>query len=150
MADEDGSESRRADTPVSPSYSPAQAAADLAFYQKLKRSASLGTLPVVALPALVLALWFPCFALALVVGGAAGVVNMLLSMHGNERLLERRSVAAFVLSSFVRIGLFGIVPVVLAVRIPSLWTLGCYFIGFFTPLALSGILLHRREYRDGS
>ena len=127
------------------SYSPAEAAADLAFYLELKRRTALGSLLVIALPALPLAVWHPWFALALAVGGVAGVVNLLLSMHGNERLLERRSVVAFVLSSFVRIGLFGIVPVVLAVRVPSVWTLGCYFVGFFTPLVLSGILVHLRE-----
>jgi hypothetical protein len=134
-------------SPTRRTYSPAEAAADLAFYYKLKRAASLGTLLVVALPALPLAFWYPWLALALVIGGAAGVANTLLSMHGNERLLERRSVAAFVLSSFVRIGLFGIVPVVLAVRYPSVWTLGCYFVGFFTPLALSATLMRAREKR---
>jgi hypothetical protein len=127
------------------SYSPAEAAADLAFYQKMRRAAVLGTLLVVALPAILLALWFPWFGLALAVGGIAGIANTLLSMHGNERLLERRSVAAFVLSSFVRIGLFGIVPVVLAVRAPSLWTLALYFAGFFTPLAVTvGLNCKRR------
>lgn len=128
-------------------YSPAEAAADLAFYKELKRRAGLGTLLVVAIPALSLVAWYPWYALALVIGGAAGMANTLLSMHGNERLLERRNVAAFVLSSFVRIGLFGIVPVVLALRAPSLWTLGCYFAGFFTPLALSAGLLRRRDTR---
>jgi hypothetical protein len=134
-------------TPTRRTYSPAEAAADLAYYEKLKRAVGLGTLLVVALPALPLAAWYPGFALALVIGGAAGVANTLLSMHGNERLLERRNVAAFVLSSFVRIGLFGIVPVVLALRVPSLWTLGCYFAGFFTPLALSAAMLRAREKR---
>lgn len=119
------------------SYSPAEAAADLAFYGNMKRAAVVGTLLVVALPAVLLALWRPWFGLSLGVGGIAGIANALLSMHGNERLLERRSVAAFVLSSFVRIGLFGIVPVVLAVRAPSFWTLGLYFAGFFTPLAVT-------------
>lgn len=119
------------------SYSPAEAAADLAFYRKMKRAAVLGTLLVVALPALLLSIWSAWFALALAVGGGAGIVNTMLSMHGNERLLERRNVAAFVLSSFVRIGLFGIVPVVLAVRAPSFWTLALYFAGFFTPLAVT-------------
>jgi hypothetical protein len=119
------------------SYSPAEAAADLAFYRKMRRAAAAGTLLVVAISALPLALWYPWFALALGVGGVAGVVNALLSMAGNERLLERRNVAAFVLSSFVRIGLFGIVPVILAVRAPSLWTLALYFAGFFTPLGVT-------------
>lgn len=134
-------------TPTRRTYSPAEAAADLAYYYKLKRAVGLGTLLVVALPALPLAAWRPWFALALVIGGAAGVANTLLSMHGNERLLERRNVAAFVLSSFVRIGLFGIVPVVLALRVPSLWTLGCYFAGFFTPLVISAAMLRAREKR---
>jgi hypothetical protein len=127
------------------SYSPAEAAADLAFYGKMKRAAVLGTLLVVALPAFSLSLWHPWFALALVAGGIAGIANTLLSMHGNERLLERRNVAAFVLSSFVRIGLFGIVPVVLAVRAPSFWTLGSYFAGFFTPLAITVGLTCKRK-----
>ena len=119
------------------SYSPAEAAADRAFYEQMKRAAVLGTLLVVALPVVFLALWRPWFALALGVGGLAGMANTLLTTHGNERLLERRNVAAFVLSSFVRIGLFGIVPVVLAVRAPSFWTLALYFAGFFTPLAVT-------------
>ncbi|HKU68909.1 MAG TPA: hypothetical protein VJP85_14135 [Candidatus Baltobacteraceae bacterium] len=127
------------------SYSPAEAAADLAFYIKMRRAAVLGTLLVDALPAILLAIWYPRFGLALAVGGVAGIANTLLSMHGNERLLERRNVAAFVLSSFVRIGLFGIVPVVLAVRAPSFWTLALYFAGFFTPLAVTvGLNCKRR------
>ncbi len=143
MADEEESLSTRR------SYSPAEAAADLAFYNKLKKRASLGTLAVLTLPVLLLAVGSPWLGLSLACGGIAGLLNALLSMHGNERLLERRSVAAFVLSSFVRIGLFGIVPVVLTVEKPSLWTLGCYFVGFFTPLAVSGILVHRRDRRGG-
>src|SRR5579884_213896 len=103
----------------------------------MRGAAVAGTLLVVAISALPLALWYPWFALALGVGGVCGVVNALLSMAGNERLLERRNVAAFVLSSFVRIGLFGIVPVILAVRAPSLWTLALYFAGFFTPLGVT-------------
>jgi hypothetical protein len=131
------------------SYSPAEAAADLAFYYRLRRLSSFWTLVAVAVAAIVLSAWSTWYALAAVVGGIAGILNTRLSMHGNERLLERRSVAAFVLSSFVRIGLFGIVPVVLAVRKPSAWTLGWYFIGFFTPLALSGILAILRERDSG-
>lgn len=130
-------------------YTPAEAAADEALYKKLKRRASLGTLIVVAISALPLALWYPWFALVLGVGGVAGVGNALLSMAGNERLLERRNVPVFVLSSFLRLGLFGIVPVVLALRVSSFWTLGCYFIGFFLPLALFGLSLqsaYRRKH----
>ena len=129
------------------SYSAAEAAQDLSFYHKLKRAAALGTAATVLPAALLLGIRHAWFGAALGVGGAAGLANAILSMRGNERLLERRSVTAFVLSSFVRIGLFGIVPVVLAVKEPSLWTLGCYFAGFFTPLAVTGILVHRRERR---
>jgi hypothetical protein len=131
------------------SYSPAEAAADLAFYARLRRTACFGTLVAVALAALPLLAWNAWYAACLAAGGLAGIANTLLSMHGNERLLERRNIVAFVLSSFVRIGLFGIVPVVLAVRKPSVWTLGWYFVGFFTPLALSGILAILRERDSG-
>lgn len=132
-------------SPARRTYSPAEAAADLEHYVEIKRMAGAGTLLVVAIPALVLAAWFPWYAIALAAGGLAGVANTLLSMYGNEKLLERGSVAAFVLSSFVRIALFGIVPVVLALRAPSLWTLGCYFAGFFTPLGISVGLTCKRK-----
>ena len=126
-------------------YSPAEAAADGAFYLRLKRGVWLGTLLVTAPAAAILAAWKPWFAVALAVGAAAGIANSLLSMYGNERLLDRRSVLIFVISSFGRIGLFGIVPVILAVRLPSVWTLGWYFIGFFVPLVFSGIIAILRE-----
>jgi len=132
--------------PTRRTYTPAEAAEDEALYRQLKRRALLGTPAGVAVAALALAPWYPWYALALGVGGVAGAANAWLSMAGNERLLERRSVPVFVLSSLLRLGLFGIVPVVLALRAPSLWTLGCYFIGFFTPLALFGIGL-RSAYR---
>lgn len=128
------------------SYSPAEAAADLARYVGLKRSVMLWALLLVVVVALPVAHWSAWSALSLVVGGICGVANALLSMAGNERLVDRRNVAAFVLSSFVRLGLFGIVPVVLALRQPSLATVGCYFAGFFMPLALYGLSL-QRAYR---
>jgi hypothetical protein len=126
-------------------YSAAEAQADQAFYNGLRRQAILGTLIVAGIASLVVYAWSAWYAVVLAVGGAAGIANCVLSIHGNERLLDRRSVATFVLSSFVRIGLFGIVPVILAVRVPSVWTLGWYFIGFFTPLALTGIRAILRE-----
>lgn len=131
-------------------YTPAEAAADEALYKELKRRTASGTLTVVAIAALPLAFWYPWFALALLVGAAAGVVNARWTMSGNERVVERRNIPVFVLSSFLRLGLFGIVPVVLALRVSSLWTLGCYFIGFFTPLAVFGLSLgsaYRRKHR---
>lgn len=131
-------------SPSRSTYSPAEAAADLAYYKKLRVISAAGC-GIAVLTAVLLAVWLPRSALALGVGAAAGLVNALLTMHGNERLLDRRSVPAFVISSFVRIGLFGIVPVVLAVYQPSFWTLGFYFAGFFAPLALAiGLTCKRR------
>lgn len=130
-------------------YSPAEAADDLAFYRRLRRTICTWTVTTAGIMAILLRFWEPWFAVAIAAGGAAGVANTLLSMYGNERLLDRRSVLTFVISSFVRIGLFGIVPVVLAVRKPSVWTLGWYFVGFFMPLVLSGILAVLRERDSG-
>lgn len=113
----------------------------------MKRSVSLGSLLVVVLLAAPLVHWSALNATALAVGGFCGVANALLVMAGNERVIERRRVGAFVLSSILRVGLFGIVPVVLAAH-GSWWTFGCYFAGFFTPLALYGIVLGR-AYKYG-
>jgi hypothetical protein len=117
------------------------------LYGGLKRSMALGTLLVVALAAAVLAAWSISYALVLLAGGASGIVNAFLAMLGSERLLDRRNVPAFVLSSFLRLCLFGIVPVALALRFPSLWTLAWYFVGFFTPLGIYGVLLKRAYAR---
>lgn len=117
------------------------------LYRGLKRSMALGTLYVVVLAAAALAAWNVSFALVLLAGGAAGIANAFLSMLGNERLLDRRSVPAFVLSSFLRLCLFGIVPVALALRFPTLWTLAWYFIGFFIPLGIYAVLLKRAYAR---
>ena len=116
-------------------------------YVRLRRRAVTGTLTAGALAAVILAPWRPWLAAAVAVGAVAGVANALLSMRGNERLLQRGSVPAFVLSSFGRLCLFGIVPVVLALRAPSFWVLGCYFASFFVPLAIYGVGLNR-EYRQ--
>jgi hypothetical protein len=105
----------------------------------------VGTVPVVLVVAVPVGVWNVWFAFSVVIGGCAGVANALLSARANERLLERRGVAEFVLSSFVRIGLFAIVPVVLAVRTPSLWTMAWYFVGFFIPLVLFGLTAVRNE-----
>lgn len=141
-----GWDEEQEEDPARRSYTPADAAADAALYRDLKRLSFRGTFAVVALPAALLWWRFPWFAFALAVGALAGAANALLSMHGNERLVEGRNIGFFVLSSFVRLCLFGIVPVVLALRAPSLWTVASYFIGFFLPLALFGIGL-KRAYR---
>lgn len=129
------------------SYSDAEAAADLATYRALKKSVSIRTLLVVAILGAVTAPWFLVPALALVVGGACGIINNLLLMHSNERVLETRSVGGFVFSSLLRIGVFGIVPVAFAVRGPW-WSMGCYFAGFFLPLALYMASVQRAFKRE--
>lgn len=84
----------------------------------------------------------PVAAVALVVGTSCGVLNALLTMRSNERLLDYRSVSPFIVSSILRIGLFGILPVEFALHGPW-WTMAAYFIGFFTPLALYTVLVAR-------
>jgi multisubunit Na+/H+ antiporter MnhB subunit len=117
------------------SYSLAQATEDLATYQRLKRSAALGTLLIVTIVGLLALRWLFHPALALVAGGCCGVFNALLVMRSGERLVERRSTGVFVLSSLLRIGLFGIVPVTFAVAGPW-WSMAWYFAGFFLPLGI--------------
>ena len=117
------------------SYSVAEAEADLAAYRKLKRSASARSLAIAAVVALLVARWLPVPALALAVGGLCGAFNTLLTTVTTERLLDSRNVGLFVLSSFLRIGLFGIVPVAFAAHGPW-WSMAWYFAGFFLPLTM--------------
>lgn len=116
-------------------YGLAESAADLAIYREFKRTVALRSVLVAAPVALVLVLWFPRPALALGIGVLCGIANMFLGMYGNERLVEVRNVGVFVLSSFLRLGLFGIVAAALAIWGPW-WSFGPYFAGFFLPLAL--------------
>ncbi|MGA8535708.1 MAG: hypothetical protein WB615_16490 [Candidatus Tumulicola sp.] len=121
--------------PTRRSYSDAEAAADLATYRALKRSGSLRSLLVVAFLGLALVRWLPHPVFALWAGGLCGVLNTLWTMRSGERLVDHRGVGGFVLSSFVRIGVFGIVPVAFAMLGPW-WSMGWYFAGFFLPLAM--------------
>ena len=102
----------------------------------------LGSLAVAA--ALAGALWFvsPLCAVALGTGTMCGLCNALLSMRSNERLADHRRSAIFVISSMLRIVVFGIVPVEFAVHGPA-WTMLAYFVGFFTPLGLYTMLVAR-------
>lgn len=120
------------------SYSDADAAADLAAYFALKRVVSIWSLAGVAVVALLVVRWLPIPALALATGGLCGVLNAQLTGSGGEMLLKNRRVGLFVLSSFLRIGVFGIVPVAFAVHGPW-WSMAWYFAGFFLPLALFAV-----------
>ena len=130
------------DGPRGRSYSVAEAEADLAAYRALKRSASARSLAIAAVVALLVVRWLPVPAVALAVGGLCGVLNTLLTTVTTERLLDSRNVGLFVLSSFLRIGLFGIVPVAFAARGPW-WSMAWYFAGFFLPLAIFALSARR-------
>jgi hypothetical protein len=128
--------------------SEAATAAGLRAYLARKRSMVVWSLVVAAPASLVVAAGSPVAAVALVLGTACGIVNALLSMRGNERLIDHRSVGVFVLGSVLRIVVFGIVPVEFALHGPW-WTLVTYFIGFFTPLAVYAVSVGR-ETRTGN
>lgn len=141
MGWEDEEESRSDSAPRS-TYGDAEAAVDLLIYQKRKRSVPIWTAAIVGIGSLGMLAWAPTASIALSIGGLCGIGNMLLAMRGNERLVDSRRVGPFVISSFLRIGLFGIVAAALALREP-LWTLGPFFIGFFLPLASYALIVWR-------
>jgi hypothetical protein len=116
----------------------AQRTADLATYLALRRSVVVQSAALVTLGVLVLAWRAPVLGLALGVGWVCGVANMFLTMRSGERLVESQRVSVFVLSSFLRIGLFGILAAAFALR-GTLWSMGVYFAGLFLPLALYAI-----------
>ncbi len=123
-------------------YGDAESAADLAIYRGLKRTVAFRSLLVTLPVALVILIWLPRPALAIAAGVLCGIANMLLGMRGNEWLLDRGNVALFVLSSFLRLALFGIVAAALALWGPP-WLLGPFFLGFFVPLATYALLAPR-------
>lgn len=124
--------------PMERTYSDAQSAADLLAYQANKRWLPIRSLAVVLLAGAASFAWFHIPSAALVVGGACGVINARLTMRSGERLLERRNAGFFVISSFLRIAVFGIVPVAFA-AIGPWWAMLWYFVGFFVPLVLFAI-----------
>jgi hypothetical protein len=94
-----------------------------------------------------LAVRIPVIGLDLALGGVCGVINMLLVMRANERLLEgRTSMGAHIGGTLIRLFVFGAVPVYTA-TIGPVWGMGVYFAGFFTPLALYIGTLQRRYRR---
>jgi hypothetical protein len=129
------------------SYSDAESEADLSRYFAWKRAVSVRSLLAVALAALACAHWLPVPSLALAVGGICGVANMLLTMRSGERVVDGRKTGTFVISSFLRIAVFGIVPVAFAALGPW-WSMAWYFAGFFTPLALYAVTVGRAFKRE--
>ena len=120
---------------------------DLSAYYGLKRSIAVRSLFVVWSAAAILALRVPVIGLDLAFGGVCGVINMLLVMRANERLLEgRTSLGGHIGRSFLRLLLFGGAPVYTA-TIGPWWGMGVYFAGFFMPLALYILTLQRRYKR---
>jgi F0F1-type ATP synthase assembly protein I len=122
--------------------------ADMHSYQVRKRSMVVRSTILAVVASCTLAVWSPYAAVALFTGAMCGVLNALLSMYGNERLLDHRSIASFVFGSVLRIGIFGIVPVEFGLHGPW-WTIGVCFIGFFTPLSLYALEYARTVHRTG-
>ena len=121
--------------------------AELRAYSIRKRSMVVGSIVLAAVAALVIATRSQIAAVALVTGALCGITNALLSMRGNERLLDHRSVGSFVFGSVLRIGVFGIVPVEFGLHAPA-WTMGVYFVGFFMPLGLYAVNFARTLRTD--
>ena len=120
----------------------AAAAAGLSAYRARKWSTAGWSLAIGVAASLVVGAASAAAAVALGFGTLCGILNALLSMRANERLADHRNVAFFVLSSILRILVFGIVPVELALHGPW-WTFGIYFIGFFLPLAVYAVSVGR-------
>ncbi|MBV8369406.1 MAG: hypothetical protein JO036_10850 [Candidatus Eremiobacteraeota bacterium] len=123
--------------------------AELRDYDARKRSVAFRSSLLLAGVAILVALRSPLLGLDLAVGGGCGVVNMLLIMRNNERLLAgRRSRGVYGLSNVVRILGIGALPAVAGVTGPP-WALAISYAGFFTPLASYAIEL-RNAYRRGT
>lgn len=112
--------------------------ADALAYEANVRSLALRSLGVVVVLGAAAFAWFHIPSVALVIGGVCGVVNAHLTTRSGERLLAQRNTGIFVLSSFLRIAVFGIVPVAFA-AIGPWWAMVWYFGGFFVPLVLFAV-----------
>ncbi len=116
--------------------------AELRAYYDRKRPMASWSFGLALPGAALLAAKSPLAAVALVVGVSCGILNALLTMRGNERLANHQSVSTFVVSSILRIGVFGVLPVTFALHGPW-WTMAAYFLGFFLPLALYALIAWR-------
>ena len=131
----------------SPNSGGAAPEAEMRAYHARKRSMAIWSLALSIPVGLALVPASPVAAVAEVFGTVCGILNALLSMRSNERLGDHRQVAAFVLSSVLRIAVFGIVPVAFALHGPW-WTMATYFTGFFTPLGVYAIAAARSIRTD--
>ncbi len=123
--------------------------AELREYHERKRSVAQRSSLLLAGIAVLVALRSPLLGLDLVIGGGCGVVNMLLIMRNNERLLDgRRSPGVYGLNNVVRVLGVGMLPATAAVTGP-VWALAISYAGFFTPLISYAIVL-RNAYRRGT
>jgi hypothetical protein len=123
--------------------------AGLREYHARKRSVTLRSSLLLAGIAVLVALRSPLLGLDLVIGGGCGVVNMLLIMRNNERLLDgRRSPGVYGLNNVIRVLGVGILPATAAITGP-VWALAISYAGFFTPLVSYAIVL-RNAYRRGT
>lgn len=98
---------------------------------------------------LVLRLWSADAALSLLAGTACGLANSFAVMFGYERLGGggAKGMAAFAISSILRLVAFGIMPAVIAIHGP-VWAVGFYYLGFFAPLAFYSAIV-ARAWRAG-
>lgn len=107
---------------------------DLVTLGRLKRSVVATSALVGVVAVLALLAPAPYASLAVAVGTACGIANMLGIVRGSERLLDSGNPAFFGLSSLLRLAAFSIVAAALAVRGPW-WALGPFLAAFFLPLA---------------
>jgi hypothetical protein len=118
-------------------------------YHARKRAVALRSSLLLAGLAILMATRTPILGLDLAIGGGCGVLNMLLIMRNNERLLDGgRSRGAYGLNNVMRVMGVGILPAVAALTGP-VWALAISYAGFFTPLASYAIAL-RNEHRRGT
>jgi hypothetical protein len=103
----------------------------------------------ISIAALVSVAWYPGVSLALVLGGVAGIGNMLLVMRGNERFLDRRiGRVQRASANLQRLVVLATVLVVTTLWSPW-WAMGVTFCGIYLPFVLYGLETHRRFQMEG-
>ena len=129
--------------PLERNDSRADAEADLRAYHARKRTVCVSSLLVISPVAVWAATRAPVLGIDLFLGVACGIAYALLVMRANERLVDRQtSLGSRARGSVLRIFAFGAMPTLTA-AIGPVWGMGLYFAGFFTPLALYAVAVHR-------